>query len=390
MNDSFNTQERSLAPDIARGFMLLLIAMAYAPTYLFNVELGVYTNPAGGTWLDQTVNFLSVILLDSRAYPMFAVLFGMGLAIVVSRQMEKGLPEREIKKLIRRRGYFLLLFGVIHGTFVYGGEILGPYGISILLISWLLYRSDKALFITSAVLTPIFIFTAIMMGLGMFMFDTMTESLPDYSLAGIAERLISYPFAMLFSLLFFPIIIIILLGVWAGRKGFLLQPEKHRKFLTIVAVVGILISIAGAVPVALIGAEMWSPDPVLGGILFGVQVLTGVFGGIGYAALFGLFSIPLSRKPGIITRALAAAGKRSLTCYVLQTTIIAILLSEPLIGLGGTVHAAGAATIAILAWVTGVLLSVVLEKRGQKGPLDALLRRMINSRKVQKHENRVM
>lgn len=380
MDNSINTKERSLAPDIAGGFMLLLIAMAYAPTYLFNAPPGVYTSPTGATLLDQTVNFFSVIFLDSRAYPMFAVLFGMGLAIVISRQMEKGLTEGEIKKLIRRTGYFLLLFGVIHGTFVYGGEILGPYGISVLLISWMLYRSDKVLFITSAILAPFFIFTAMIMGLGMF--DTMPESPPDYSLAGIAERLISYPFGMLFNLLFFPIIIIILLGVWAGRKGFLLQPEKHRKFLTIVAVGGILISVAGAIPVAFMSADLWSPAPMLEGVLFGVQVLTGVFGGIGYAALFGLISIPLSRKPGVITRALASAGKRSLTCYVLQTTIIAVLLSKPLIGLGGPVHDAGAAAIAILAWMTGVLLSIVLEKRGQKGPLDALLRRMINSRKV--------
>ncbi|MDQ0165333.1 putative membrane protein YeiB [Bacillus horti] len=34
---------------------------------------------------------------------------------------------------------------------------------------------------------------------------------------------------------------------------------------------------------------------------------------------------------------LAAAGKRSLTCYVLQSALIAILLSEPLIGLGGRI-----------------------------------------------------
>jgi hypothetical protein len=45
---SVSPGERSLAPDLARGFMLLLIAMAYAPVYLFNVEPGVYTHPAGG------------------------------------------------------------------------------------------------------------------------------------------------------------------------------------------------------------------------------------------------------------------------------------------------------------------------------------------------------
>jgi uncharacterized membrane protein YeiB len=77
---SVSPGERSLAPDLARGFMLLLIAMAYAPVYLFNVEPGVYTHPAGGDLLDKAVHFLSLIFLDSRAYPMFAALFGYGMA----------------------------------------------------------------------------------------------------------------------------------------------------------------------------------------------------------------------------------------------------------------------------------------------------------------------
>ena len=38
-----------LEPYLSRSFMLLLIAIAYAPTYLFNVEVDVYTRPAGGT-----------------------------------------------------------------------------------------------------------------------------------------------------------------------------------------------------------------------------------------------------------------------------------------------------------------------------------------------------
>ncbi len=244
-------------------------------------------------------------------------------------------------------------------------------------------RSDKK-FINTFIylLTPFFIITAVGMGLGLFMYDAAAYAMPDYTLTGIIERLISYPLGMFTTLLFYPVIIIILLGIWAVRKGILLQPEKHRKFLTIISIAGMLVSIAGVLPVTLIGVDMWSPDPVVGGVLYGVQILIGVFGGIGYAALFGLLSIPLSKKPGIITRALAAAGKRSLTCYILQSTIIAIILSEPLFGLGGRIYAAGAALIALLAWFIGVLLSVVLEKRKQAGPANALFRRLIYSRKV--------
>lgn len=68
---------------------------------------------------------------------------------------------------------------------------------------------------------------------------------------------------------------------------------------------------------------------------------------------------------------------------------MAIILSEPLFVLGSMVHATGAALIAIFSWLIGVLLSVFLEKQGQKAPLDALLRCLIHLHKGQDQEKGV-
>ncbi|WP_031167003.1 hypothetical protein [Streptosporangium roseum] len=49
-----STRARALAPDLARGFMPLLIALAHAPTFIANAGLGP---------LDTFSQFLKVIAL---------------------------------------------------------------------------------------------------------------------------------------------------------------------------------------------------------------------------------------------------------------------------------------------------------------------------------------
>lgn len=64
--------QRSLAPDLARGAMLLLIALANAPLYLYGpgtFGTGVWVH--GHPVLDQTVLALQTIFVRGRAYPMF-------------------------------------------------------------------------------------------------------------------------------------------------------------------------------------------------------------------------------------------------------------------------------------------------------------------------------
>ena len=72
-------RDRALAPDVARGAMLLLIALANVHLYLFDRPLGVRSYPAGLTGSDAVVAVLQLTLVDGRAYPLFGLLFGYGL-----------------------------------------------------------------------------------------------------------------------------------------------------------------------------------------------------------------------------------------------------------------------------------------------------------------------
>jgi len=61
-------RDRALAPDVARGAMLLLIALANVHLYLYGRPLGVRLYPAGLTGVDAVVAGLQLVLVDGRAY----------------------------------------------------------------------------------------------------------------------------------------------------------------------------------------------------------------------------------------------------------------------------------------------------------------------------------
>ncbi|WP_265182041.1 DUF418 domain-containing protein [Geomicrobium sp. JCM 19055] len=140
-----STNGRLLAPDLARGFMLLIIAIAHATLWVVATETTQIGRPLGGTIVDDVTNFFSTLFVANRGLPLFALLFGYGLAMMVRRQTENGMLEKKSKQLITRRALFLILFGIIHAVFIGGIDILFVYGISTFLIGWILFKKDKVL-----------------------------------------------------------------------------------------------------------------------------------------------------------------------------------------------------------------------------------------------------
>ncbi|PRX99061.1 DUF998 domain-containing protein [Allonocardiopsis opalescens] len=371
--------ERSLAPDLARGAMLLLIALAYAPLYLSATAPGVLNHPEGGGPLDAAVRFAELLLLDNRAYPMFAALFGYGLAVLVARQRANGTPDKGVRRLLRRRHGYLLLFGLVHGVLVFPPEILGPYGLAGLLTAWLLLRSERAPLVAACVLAPVLAVLSVAYGLATatVLHADATGFSPGVLAEPLLARLFGYPFGLLSTLFGFPVPVMVLLGAWAGRRGMLDRPGEHRAALRRTAAVCLPVSVLGAVPLALVGAGLWQPEPAVTGLLSGVHVLTGAAGGLGYAALFGL----VGARPGVeraaAARVLAAVGKRSLSCYLFLSLALALLLGPLGLGLGAYLHSAGAALAGAAVWAAGAALAWALERAGRRGPAEALLRRLV-------------
>ncbi|WDH99430.1 DUF418 domain-containing protein [Paenibacillus urinalis] len=373
---------RSLAPDLGRGFMLLLIVIAHAPVFLFMAKPFTLTRPLGEHWLDDIVNLVGLLFVDNRAYPMFAALFGYGLAAMAARQQDKGVPVTEVKRLLRRRSWLLIVFGFIHLVFIGGADILAVYGISGLILGWLLFKPERIQRRAIILIGLVYIIIIPVAWVTVYPILTGEELDMGYTpshtyLLLVSEHFIAFPIMILINLLLYPMLLIITLGVWSAHKRWLDHPERFRPQLKRITIGGISISLIGALPYALTGANMWHPESGLISWFVIVHIITGVAGGLGYTALIALFSISARRIAPRITQALASVGRRSLTFYIYQEAMLVLLLSPVALGLGGVLDSAGVFVIAVLIWFSGVCLAVWLEKRGWNGPIDALMRRLI-------------
>ena len=126
--------ERALAPDLARGVMLLLIVLSNTGFYLWAAHHGPSGwHPIDGNALDRAVQFVMITTLDLRVYPLFAFLFGYGMMQLFLRQTAAGTPEKTAVALVRRRSLGLIALGFVHAALLMAGDIIGSYGLMSLL-----------------------------------------------------------------------------------------------------------------------------------------------------------------------------------------------------------------------------------------------------------------
>ncbi len=370
-------RERSLAPDLARGTVLLFIALANVAAYYFDRTVNVGGRPVDGSALDDGLDLVVNLLVDQRSYPMFAILFGYGLAKVASRQMAAGRGIGAARRLLVRRQLWLLVFGLLHALLLFHGDILAAYAVTGL---WtLLFLGARRLTIGVVIaltLVPL---------VGVFALNGLQQSYqPSIGdavyLVSVAERLGVWLTAVLLTGITLGLVGLFLIGVLLEREGWIDRPWDHLPALRRTVVAGVAAGILGGIPKALQTAGVIEPGAVGGGVsvlLSAVHVLTGVAAGLAYICLFALVAAALRgrRAPGPL-RALAATGERSLTAYLLQSVLFAPLLSAWGLGLGDTIPTAGAYLLAVAVWAVTVAICALLARAGRRGPAEVLLRRL--------------
>ncbi|MGP4062342.1 DUF418 domain-containing protein [Halobacillus sp. H74] len=376
--DKVTQKKRAISLDIARGSMLFLIILAHMPLLLYTSEPGVITKVAGQTPLDQVLNILMELIVDNRARPLFAILFGYGLVMVHRKQWVRNGSEK-VKHLIKRRCWYLVWLGAILAGLAGGQDILMTYGITGLIVIHSLKKDTKKIKKYTIISTiPYIILLPILWG-GLLV-SMQSYGLPveltgqETYLSTLSDRLFAIIFTPFITHVLFPVIPSVLMGIWMGKLNLLVEPQNYINLLKKLTVICFAISLVGALPLVLIN-DVWFPSFFIAGVIAGIHILTGFAGGLGYAALFGLLGLSINYH-GVIVKAITAMGKRSLTFFVLHEILIVIILSPIAFNLGAVLTVTTSVLLGIVMWAVTLSVAYFMDHRQIEGPLEKYMRNL--------------
>lgn len=329
---------------------------------------------------------------------MFATLLGYGVGMIAMSLQRRNYPPKKARLVLIRRYFFLAIFGILHLSLLFFGDIMFVYGVMGIILA-LLYRfKDKTLLIITGVLGTLGLILAAIMTIGVSAegassrTEVMTSFIQTLSSPDSYATLVSHAFTSLSFqignlltgfLFFFPVMI---LGMVAARHNVLGQPEKYKTLLTRFAIVAVIISFGVGIPLGLAEIGVLPENTVLH--LQSLNQVAGIWAGPGIVASIALATLPLQRRIDaahaggtgyplpVPLQALIALGKRSMTGYLLQSILFVLLTSTFTIGLGRGQGAWEATLIAILIWAITLVIAYALEKANLRGPFEVVHRRL--------------
>lgn len=362
MSEATPLSERALGLDLARGAMLLGIALANAHFFLStDASLGGYPHEVGA--VDRATTWVLTTFVDAHAYPLFGLLFGYGAAQLARRHAERG--AKRVRRLLWRRAGTMIVVGSVHGILLFSGDVVAGYGVLLVFGAWIVFWRDGWLLGWAGVL---FLLTA-----SAALIPTTDADVGPWLPGDPGELLLDHLSSLPLNLLAGPFVAAVpfLAGVWAGRRRLLERPTRR---LAVLAVVAIAVGALGAQPLALVLADV-RPYPGDDGYGFveSLAIVTGLLGGFGYAAAFGWLAPRLRHGRGV--RALVATGQRALTCYLAQSVVWAVVFTPFLLGLHDDLGVTATALLSTATWAVTVALAVWMDRTGRRGPFETLLRR---------------
>lgn len=390
------------APDVARGFMLALIALANVPFWTDLFPEALESRTADQIWI-----LIRGLLIDHRAYPLFSLLFGFGLMTMIIRrhdahirarvgELDARAPglgeeargswlagiEREAedagRSLVRRRGWWMLLFGAVHALF-FLGDIIGTYALVAVLLAGLLVKRRWK------ILWAIAIGQQALMLLALLGSERMTIPGSEHTLDPGMDAILGWAYPLFSLLAWIPSTILtpllsqvipaVIIGARLATSDIVSAPQRHARLLGICALGGLSAGALLGAPEALAASGLAEPSIPAPATL---HELGGLVGAIGWLALLIALAGPPRARLGSMRNLLAAVGKRSMSAYLGQTLLfIAIFGILGLAGVRGVSPLAGAG-IALGVWTLLALACGALEAGGSaRGPAEVLLRRAV-------------
>lgn len=386
--------QRIEVADLIRGFSLLGIFMANLLIFQYGLTGQEYLDLYGISPFNKFLAYTINILFVGSFLPIFAVLFGFSMDKLFQSMKRKKQRFKKTKLFIR--AILLITLGVLHSTFIWEGDILLSYGISMLFI--ILFISLSKRFFKWTVILIIISFILISAA-GLFA-PTDDEDLElmadesevssyifnlksaygngDYDEVYQARNNLEDPsFELLMNqfegaeflilvLAFLLAIPLYIIGIYLSKVDWFLKDANHfwssKVFIYLIP----LCLLAKAAPYYL-------PDTDLGITL---QSTFGIILSFGYMALIKWLYQKNSEH--MIFIGLKSLGKLSLTIYIIQSIIGTTLFYGYGAGWFGMDNLGMTMIIFLVAFLLQMLFSTWYLTKFRYGPLEYILRVLTN------------
>lgn len=383
------------------GILLINIELMRGPGF-YEVMAGEVPPPAEG--LDRAVQFLSGWLAAGKFISSFAIMFGIGAALIAGRALTAG---RNPRSLLARRYAWLLPIGLAHMVLLFPGDILFVYGLAGFVLLAFIHVQQRTALIWSAVLVGVpTVFGVLFSWLGAVMQGTMGASdgdpfttaftgwFADRADAATQAHLDGSYLDVVWVNALESLIVqsgqvfvvpwvlgLFLLGFVVGRSGAVHDLSAFRPQLRKAAVIGLAVGLPltlaqGAVdPVVLVaGSADGQVGPglvvlIMLGQLIGAPVLA-----VGYLASLALVTLRFG-----VARPLAAIGQMALTAYLLQSLLTLVVFAG--FDLYGQLGPAEAVVVVVGVWVTLLIVCPLWLRVARFGPVEWLWRSLTYGRR---------
>lgn len=352
-----------------------------------------------GSAADAFTAFLVTLLFEGKAYMVFAFLFGLSFTWQWASAERAG---ESVVAWSLRRSLVLAVLGVIHGLLLFVGDVLLAYAVLGALLLGLRRLSTRAALLLAALL---YLVTVVLMagaagsemlhepsgggadgsgragGLGGLGSDSDDGGLAGY----LAAQWRDYP-AVAASVLFGqgPLALAgFLIGLVVGRSGILpriLAGEVPMTRLLGLMTVGLGLGLGLSAAAAM--RQLMSADAdvgVSGGadpLVTTLILAAGPLQATGYV-LAGLLLLRAAAAAPVV-RVVAPAGRMSLTNYLTQSLVLALVFSRVGLDLGGGFGSALPAWVvgllALTLWSGQVVFSLLWMRVFSTGPVEGLVR----------------
>jgi uncharacterized protein len=389
--------ERIETLDVLRGFALcgiLLVNMEQFGWPVYQVLLAEQEWKAGA---DTVAAWIVRFLAEGKFYPLFSFLFGLGVAIQMERAEARG---ASFANLFCRRLLVLLGIGLAHAFLIWEGDILAWYALCGFLLLAFRQRQPRTLLAWAVIflLIPVAGYALIwaLMAVGSLVPEIAEvieqeirqdeeyyarrteENLRVFAQGSVGEIFVErarnlafvWQYAWFYGLTIFAMF---LLGLHAGRRRLLQDPEANLKLIRRALIWGLCLGLpANAVYTISFGLGdlqhlTFTSIISLAAIALGGPALCFV-----YAS--GITLLLRRGRWRNLFRPFAAAGRMALSNYLLQSLVCTTIFYSYGLGLYGSVGRTAGVGLAVAIYAAQLPFSVWWLKHFRFGPAEWLWR----------------